>query len=341
VLSVLFRFTDSDFSFGIFKLFLCHIIHLDIVDNKHVFSLVNDFESGKWRQGEFQEYIWNNIAETALSKEEEKNLVGKSASILKESAKNLRISEDSGKGSELCEILLYGIMKDHYSALPVVPKIFYKQNSQDNAKGADSVHIVIKDNDFSLWFGEAKFYLDIDRAITSAVDSVDAFLRNDDQIKKENSIITSVSDIDQMGLSDELVKQIKSTLNGKNSLDNIKPKINIPILLLYECNISNISQSSLPFPESSEIRKFFADSFKMETDFPTRFFSSSLDSAVSAILFQIYSWNSPCLHLPLSKSLTKLKTCLLSTISRLFISILTNTSFIKTLNTDINKSNHN
>ncbi|VVH63712.1 conserved hypothetical protein [uncultured Gammaproteobacteria bacterium] len=215
------------------------INNLDIVDNKHVFSLVNDFESGKWRQGEFQEYIWNNIAETALSKEEEKNLVGKSVSILKESAKNLRISEDSGKGSELCEILLYGIMKDHYSALPVVPKIFYKQNSQDNAKGADSVHIVIKDNDFSLWFGEAKFYLDIDRAITSAVDSVDAFLRNDDQIKKENSIITSVSDIDQMGLSDELVKQIKSTLNGKNSLDNIKPKINIPILLLYECNITN------------------------------------------------------------------------------------------------------
>jgi hypothetical protein len=45
--------------------------------------------------------------------------------------------------------------------------------------------IVIKDNDFSLWFGEAKFYLDIDRAITSAVDSVDAFLRSDDQIKKE------------------------------------------------------------------------------------------------------------------------------------------------------------
>jgi hypothetical protein len=56
--------------------------------------------------------------------------------------------------------------------------------------------------------------------------------------KKENSIITSVSDIDQMGLDDELVKQIKLTLNGENSLDNIKPKINIPILLLYECNIT-------------------------------------------------------------------------------------------------------
>jgi hypothetical protein len=117
------------------------------------------------------------------------------------------------------------------SALPVVPKIFYKQNSQDNAKGADSVHIVIKDNDFSLWFGEAKFYRNIDIAITSAVDSVDAFLRNDDQIKKENSIITSVSDIDQMGLDDELVKQIKLTLNGENSLDN---SIILRILLIKD-----------------------------------------------------------------------------------------------------------
>jgi hypothetical protein len=44
-------------------------------------------------------------------------------------------------------------------------------------------------------------------------------------MKLNISIITSVSDIDQMGLDGELVKQIKLTLNGENSLDNIKPKI--------------------------------------------------------------------------------------------------------------------
>ena len=48
------------------------------------------------------------------------------------------------EGSELAEILLYGIMHHHYKALPVVPKIFNKQNSNDNAKGADSVHIVLE-----------------------------------------------------------------------------------------------------------------------------------------------------------------------------------------------------
>ncbi|BAS68152.1 HamA C-terminal domain-containing protein [Bathymodiolus septemdierum thioautotrophic gill symbiont] len=212
------------------------------IDKKHVLSLINDFESGKWRYDKFQNYIWDNIAETALSKNERDKLIEKPNSALIESAKKLRITSNDtiGKGSELCEILLYGIMKDYYSALPIVPKIFYKQNSQDNAKGADSVHIVIEDkgNDFSLWFGEAKFYKNIDGAIDSAIGSVDNFLRNDNQIKKENSIITSVSDIDNMGLSSELVEKIKSTLSGENSLDNIKPKINIPILLLHECDIT-------------------------------------------------------------------------------------------------------
>nr|WP_237731771.1 DUF1837 domain-containing protein [Bathymodiolus thermophilus thioautotrophic gill symbiont] len=131
------------------------------------------------------------MAETALSKSERDALINNPNTILTDSAKKLRISDDSGKGSELCEILLYGIMKDYYTALSVVPKIFYKQNVNDNAKGADSVHIVIDNNeqDFSLWFGEAKFYQNIDGAINSAINSVDGFLRNDEQIRKENSII--------------------------------------------------------------------------------------------------------------------------------------------------------
>jgi len=215
---------------------------LSVVDNKHVLSLINDFEGGNWRYDKFQNYIWDNIAQTALSKKERDSLIDQHRTVLVESAKRLRLANNDkkGKGSELCEILLYGVMKDHYSALSVVPKIFYKQNSQDNAKGADSVHIVIEGNgcDFSLWFGEAKFYKDIDQAITSAITSVDNFLRDDDKIKKENSIITSISDLYHMNLTGELLKNIETSLSFKSSLDDIKPKINIPILLLYECSIT-------------------------------------------------------------------------------------------------------
>jgi len=213
------------------------------IANKHVLSLINDFESGGWRFKKFQQYIWDNIAETALSKEERDSLINNAQTTLIESAKNLRLTgkDTIGTGSELSEILLYGIMKDHYKALSVVPKIFYKQNIQDNAKGADSVHIVIENNDFSLWFGEAKFYKDISGAIIDAIKSIGNFFSGS-QIRKENSIITNVKDLHSLKISNHLIEEIENSLNESSSLDKLKPKIHIPILLLHECKITENSK---------------------------------------------------------------------------------------------------
>lgn len=214
---------------------------LSPIDNKYVLSLINDFEDGKWRYTKFQNFIWDNIAETSLSKKEREKLITQSHSILVEAAKNLRLTDrdEIGSGSELAEIILYGIMKHYYHALPAVPKIFYKQNSQDNAKGADSVHIVIENNkDFSLWFGEAKFYNSIeDTRLNTIVESVKNSLLTD-KLKKENSIITNICDIDDLIEDNELCLQIKKALSPQESIDTIKPKIHIPILLLHECLIT-------------------------------------------------------------------------------------------------------
>jgi len=213
------------------------------IQNKHVLSLINDFEDGEWRYKKFQNFIWDNIAETSLSYEERSCLLDQSHSLLTSAAKNLRLTDkenDISKGSELAEIVLYGVMKHHYSALPIVPKIFYKQNAQDNAKGADSVHIVIEnENEFSLWFGEAKFYNSIEDArLSSIITSVGNSL-NTEKLKKENSIITNVSDIDSLVLDSDLRERIKESLSNRNSIDNLKPKIHIPIFLLHECDITN------------------------------------------------------------------------------------------------------
>lgn len=216
---------------------------LQPIQNKHVFSLINDFEDGEWRYKKFENFIWDNIAETSLSYEEREALIDQSHSLLTAAAQNLRLTDkekDISKGSELAEIVLYGIMKHYYSALPVVPKIFYKQNSQDNAKGADSVHIVIENkNDYSLWFGEAKFYSSIEDArLSSIIASVGNSL-NTDKLKKENSIITNVSDIDSLVLDENLRERIKGALSNRSSIDDLKQKIHIPIFLLHECDITN------------------------------------------------------------------------------------------------------
>ena len=209
--------------------------------NKSVLGVINDFENGEWRYEKFQNFVWDNITETALSYSERQALLNDGAgSVLTESAKKLRLVESLdaiGRGSEIAEIVLYGIMKNHYSALPIVPKIFYKQNTGDEPKGSDSVHIVIESEDsFSLWFGESKFYNSIENA---RLDSIVASVKDSislEKIKKENSIITNLSDInDFQEISEDLRNKIKASLSQNESIDNIKPILNIPILLLYEC----------------------------------------------------------------------------------------------------------
>ena len=210
--------------------------------NKRVLSMVNDFEDTKWRYTHFQNFIWDNIIETALSSVERQNLSDQGHTRLTEAAKSLRLTDatkkDIGKGSELAEIVLYGIMKHHYQALPVVPKIFYKQNSKDYAKGADSVHIVVSGDDFSIWLGEAKFYNDIEDArLGTIVESVGNALQTD-KLKKENSIITNVRDLDALIGDAGLKARIKTALQSQNSIDSLKPRLHIPILLLHECAIT-------------------------------------------------------------------------------------------------------
>lgn len=121
----------------------------DLTDKCLILSLANDFEDSKWRSQRFQSFVWNSIAQTALSKRERDSLIDSPQTLLVQSAKNLRLTDNAeniGAGSELAEAVLYGVMHSYMGALSVVPKIFYKQNSQDNAKGADSVHITLTDD---------------------------------------------------------------------------------------------------------------------------------------------------------------------------------------------------
>lgn len=229
------------------------------VENKSVVSIINNFEDTAWRYNHFQNFIWDNIAETSLSHRERESLVNSHHSLLTYAAKNLRLSDKTGdisKGSEIAEIVLYAIMKHHFNALPVVPKIFYKQNAQDNAKGADSIHIIVENgNDFSIWFGEAKFYNSIEDArIAEIITSVENSLSTE-KLKKENSIITNVSDIDLL-IGDEAIRNaIKLALSPRESIDLIKSKLHIPILLLHECEITQ-KQSTISDKYKTELIEY-------------------------------------------------------------------------------------
>lgn len=226
--------------------------------NDFLLSVVNGFEDGHWMKKNFQSFIFNNIAQTALTAEERQKCLESDYSALIESAKHLRLIEDQGKGSEIAEIVLYGIMKYHFGAISATPKIFYKQNDNDNAKGADAVHIVVTDDDdFQLWLGEAKFYnsLDDDR-LYEPINSVNQMLSTP-IIRKELGVMTSLNELD-LQLDPEMAKRIKEALGGDVSVDYIKERIHVPILLLHECDIT-AKAKTLDGKYKNEILSFHKD----------------------------------------------------------------------------------
>lgn len=208
--------------------------------NNNLLSEINNFESGEWRYSRFHEYIMNNIFLTTLSYEERQKIPNDSFTCFKKACQNLRIleSDDNGKGSEIAEILLYAIMKDHFNALPAIPKIFYKENVNDYAKGADGVHIVLDENDFSLWYGEAKFYknfgtTEFDTIAKSVLNSL-----NPKKVRKENELLTNLNDLRNILKDNPQKEKILNFLSDDTSLDDIKKKLHIPIMILYECPIT-------------------------------------------------------------------------------------------------------
>lgn len=216
----------------------------DSLKNKYLLTEINNYEDGKWRYERFNDYIMNNIALTTLSVEEQKKIPGNQFTSIKKACKNLRIlpNDDIGRGSEIAEILLYSVMKDYFHALPAVPKIFYKQNVNDYAKGADGVHIILDETDFSLWYGEAKFYKDFPSQIDTIVESVFNSL-NSTKIRKENSMMTNLNDLRLVLEGNPQKDKILNFLDSDTSTDEIKKKLHVPIMILYECPITQIENS--------------------------------------------------------------------------------------------------
>lgn len=224
--------------------------------NHAMLSLVNDFESNQWRNNKFRNFIINNLKEVALSKKERDALSGNEGDILERAISKIHIDNTGG---EIGEIFLYGIMKHCYDALPIVPKIFYKQNPNDNAKGADSVHITLEENTYHIWLGESKIYEDITDAINAAASSVHELLATD-KLKKEKSLITNLNDIEDY-LSDIndsekfLMAELKKILDDRISLDEMKKILHIPISIIYECEKTKQQLVNLPVYFSEDYKK--------------------------------------------------------------------------------------
>ena len=172
----------------------------------------------------------------ALSQEEREKSVNASYSVTELAVRRLRyyVKSNTKKNSgEIGEILLYGIMQHYFNAAESIPKIFHKQNTNDLVTGADSVHIVADDDDFSFWLGEAKIYKSLNNAMTSATQSVKDMLERT-KLNKEKSLILGLKELRQNIQLTPHIDTIVNILSGNASIDNFRKKLHVPILLVCE-----------------------------------------------------------------------------------------------------------
>lgn len=107
------------------------------------------------------------------------------------------------------------------------------------------------------WIGESKFYNSIeDVRLDAIVTSVNDMLQTE-KLKKENSIITSVSDLAELVTDDALKDKISAALTHQVSIDTIKSKLHIPILLLHQCELTK-AQNCLSDEYKTAIQKHHA-----------------------------------------------------------------------------------
>lgn len=255
------------------------ILDMQLEENDFEYSSVlgisNKFINGIWSVDRFCEYLENKIILSALSHKEYESYIVESATLLRRAFERLRkvhkktlednkeLTEEEITDGEIGEVFLYGIMHDYYQAINLVPKIFYKQSTNDTVKGADSVHITLSNDEIGVWFGEAKFYTDIDGAINKAIESVIKFLN--ESYDKEISISYDCLEKKQIKnrINDAYKYSLLEYILKSENIDELKKYLHIPILILYEYGIIKSLKSIKELKDENIIDIFKNTSYKL------------------------------------------------------------------------------
>lgn len=221
----------ADFS----NLLLKYSLHQEIDEAKRGYTSIHcDYQEGQWNYEQFMSWIKKHIPEYALSPQEISAIKANPTQFFEAVERASRMVYGSKaktkRRGEIGEIILHGLIYDIYGTRPVISKVFLKTARNDTVKGFDCVHSLANEDTLeSLWLGEAKFYKDVGSAISEAIDSIKTLTANM-QLRNEFMVITNTIGHDQ----DPIVKQVKALLHESVSLDQIKPKICVPVLITYE-----------------------------------------------------------------------------------------------------------
>ncbi len=134
-----------------------NILFHDFGDLGDDLVLCAGFERGEWRNDQLADHVMEWLPEFALSHSELNEISHHNAlKMTKKAAKIVYQTERYGSRGEFGEILLHIAIRQVYTTIPAVSKIYYKSTVNETVKGFDSVHVVRKDDGLELWIGETK-----------------------------------------------------------------------------------------------------------------------------------------------------------------------------------------
>ncbi len=215
------------------------------------------FERGEWRNNQLADHVMEWLPEFALNYSELNEIGHHNAlQMTKKAAKIVYQTEKYGLRGEFGEILLHIAIRQVYSTLPAVSKIYYKSTVNETVKGFDSVHVVRKDKGLELWIGETKFYNDVTKAIYDVSKEIIDHLETD-YLKSEFILIKNK--IDPEWPEADSLKQL---LHENTSLDKVFKQVCIPILLTYDSTVvQNTKISDRKYKDNilNEVTKAYAN----------------------------------------------------------------------------------
>ncbi|MCX8492178.1 MAG: DUF1837 domain-containing protein [Cyclobacteriaceae bacterium] len=146
-----------------------------IVENSTIFCA--GYELGIWRHKQYAEHLMEWLTDYALIEDELKSFNSSTGrNLTKQAANRVYKATDKkpvNKRGEIGEISLHAVCRYFFDTIPFVTTCYFKSATNDTVKGFDLIHTrLLPDNKFEIWFGESKFYTERNKAIESAIISI-------------------------------------------------------------------------------------------------------------------------------------------------------------------------
>lgn len=187
------------------------------------------YEDGEWRKKQFAAHLMEWLPDFVLTRKELSSITsGNMLQRLREAARSVYTTQKYQKRGEFGELILHAILRQFFDTSAIVKKLYFKDSANNTVKGFDAVHVSKDDGSLRLWLGEAKFYKDLADGVRDALNSVEGHIDRDVLRQEFTVILRQVDD------EHDWVEELRDLLHQNRSLDDVFPRITVPIMVTYD-----------------------------------------------------------------------------------------------------------